>query len=147
MTVAVAAHEIAAILEEKVPGAVLKADGDALLVKPESLLNVMQFLRDAAGQEYDYFNYLTAVDYYSHFELVYRLTSTVYNTTVTVKLRCPGRENLAVPSVTGLWQGADFQEREVYDLFGISFEGHPNMRRIFLWEGYDGHPLRKDFNR
>jgi NADH:ubiquinone oxidoreductase subunit C len=50
-----------------------------------------------------------------------------------------------MPSVTGLWRGADFQEREIYDLLGISFEGHPNLKRIMLWEGFDGHPLRKDF--
>ena len=50
-----------------------------------------------------------------------------------------------MPSVIGLWQGADFQEREIYDLMGIKFEGHPNMKRIFLWEGFPGYPLRKDF--
>jgi NADH-quinone oxidoreductase subunit C len=147
MTVAVAANELSAALEEKRPGSVIKTEGDALLVTPESLLDVMTFLKDTPGQEYDYFNYVTAVDYYSYFEVVYRLTSTMHNTTVSVKTHLPGRENLCLASVTPLWQGADFQEREIFDLFGISFEGHYNLRRIFLWEGYDGHPLRKDFNR
>jgi NADH-quinone oxidoreductase subunit C len=62
-----------------------------------------------------------------------------------VKVQCYDRENPSLPSVVGLWQGADFQEREIYDLFGIRFEGHPNLKRIFLWEGFEGHPLRKDF--
>ncbi len=52
-----------------------------------------------------------------------------------------------MPSVMGIFQGADFQEREIYDLFGIKFEGHPNLKRIFLWEGFPGYPLRKDFNQ
>jgi NADH-quinone oxidoreductase subunit C len=147
MTVAIAANDLGAALEEKLPGSVLKAEGDTLCITPESLLDVMTYLKDTPGQEYDYFNYVTAVDFYDHFELVYRLTSTVHNTTVGVKAQLPGRENLSIASVTPLWLGADFQEREIYDLFGISFEGHYNLRRIFLWEGYDGHPLRKDFNR
>jgi NADH-quinone oxidoreductase subunit C len=147
MTVAVAAKELGAALEEKLPGSVLKTEGDTLFVKPESLLDVMTYLKDTPGQEYDYFNYVTAVDYYAFFEVVYRLTSTVHNTTLGVKVQLPGRANLSIASVTPLWQGADFQEREIFDLLGISFEGHYNLRRIFLWEGYDGHPLRKDFNR
>jgi NADH-quinone oxidoreductase subunit C len=139
--------ELGAALEEKLPGSVLKTEGDTLFVKPESLLDVMTYLKDTPGQEYDYFNYVTAVDYYAFFEVVYRLTSTVHNTTLGVKVQLPGRANLSIASVTPLWQGADFQEREIFDLLGISFEGHYNLRRIFLWEGYDGHPLRKDFNR
>jgi NADH-quinone oxidoreductase subunit C len=147
MTLAVAAHEIGATLEEKFPGSVVEAEGDCLCITPDSVLQVMTYLKDMPGQEYDYFNFVTAVDYYQYFEVVYRLTSTVHNTSVCVKTRLPGRENLSVASVTGLWQGADFQEREIFDLLGIRFEGHYNLRRIFLWEGYDGHPLRKDFNR
>ena len=147
MTLAVAAQEIGATLEEKFPGCVVQAEGDSLCIKPDSLLDVMTYLKDTPGQEYDYFNYVTAVDFYDHFEVVYRLTSTLHNTTVGIKAQLPGRENLSVASVTPLWQGADFQEREIFDLFGISFEGHYNLRRIFLWENYDGHPLRKDFNR
>ena len=56
-----------------------------------------------------------------------------------------GRDELSVPSVTPVWEGANLQEREIYDLFGIEFIGHPNMKRILLWEGFPGHPLRKDF--
>ena len=60
------------------------------------------------------------------------------------KVRTP-RDNAVVPSLTGVWPGADFQEREVWDLMGIKFEGHPNLKRILMWEGFDGHPLRKDW--
>ena len=95
--------------------------------------------------KFDYLNYVTAVDYYSYFEVVYQLTSLEHNHSVIIKTRCYGRDNPVVPSVVGLWQGADFQEREIYDLMGIKFEGHPNLKRIFLWEGFPGHPLRKDF--
>jgi NADH-quinone oxidoreductase subunit C len=66
---------------------------------------------------------------------------------VIIRTRCFSRVNPTLPSVIGLWQGADLQEREIYDLMGITFEGHPNMKRIFLWEGFPGYPLRKDFNQ
>ena len=147
MTTAAAAKDIAAQLEEQFPGSVAAAEGEAVTVKASALPDVARYLRDTAGLAYDYLNYVTAVDYYTHFEVVYRLTSLAQNTTVVLKVRCEGRDNPSVPSVTGIWQGADFQERETYDLLGISFEGHPNLRRILLWEGFDGHPLRKDFNR
>jgi NADH:ubiquinone oxidoreductase subunit C len=62
-----------------------------------------------------------------------------------LKTRCNDREQPVVPSVISVWQGADFQEREIYDLLGIRFAGHPNMKRIFLWEGFKGHPLRRDY--
>ena len=147
MTVTLAVQDIAGKLEEKFPGSVEKSDGETLLVRLDALPDVAAYLKDTDGLEFDYLNYITAVDYYTYFEIVYRLTSLVRNHTMVIKTRCQGRENLSVPSVIDLWQGADFQEREIFDLFGITFDGHPNMKRIFLWEGYDGHPLRKDFNR
>ena len=85
------------------------------------------------------------MDYIEHFELVYHLLSLRRNSSLVVKSRVPGRENLEVPSVYEVWKGADLQEREVWDLMGIYFDGHPNMKRILLWEGFPGHPLRKDF--
>ena len=88
---------------------------------------------------------LTAVDYMDYFEVVYNLISIKNNHSVVLKTKCYGRENLNVPSVVGLWRTADYQERETFDLFGISFEGHPNLKRLFLWEGFEGHPLRRDY--
>ena len=147
MTVALSGKEIASQIEEKFPGSIEESGQESLVVKSDSLLPVLTFLKDTDSFKLDYFNYVTAADYYSYFEVVYQLTSVEHNHTLIIKTRCYDRDNPAVPSVTGLWQGADFQEREVYDLMGIIFEGHPNLKRIFLWEGFDGYPLRKDFNR
>jgi NADH-quinone oxidoreductase subunit C len=145
MTVALSGKEIASQIEEKFPGSVVESTQDSLVVKSDSLLAVAAFLRDNESLKLDYLNYITAVDYFSYFEVVYQMTSLEHNHTVVIKTRCYGRENPVLPSVIGLWQGADFQEREIYDLMGISFEGHPNMKRIFLWEGFPGYPLRKDY--
>ncbi len=145
MTVAISGKEIASQIEEKFPDSVVESSEGSLVVKADSLLPVLAFLKDNDPLKFDYLNYITAVDYFSYFEVVYQLTSLEHNHTVIIKTRCYGRENPAVPSVIGLWQAADFQEREIYDLMGIKFEGHPNLKRIFLWEGFPGHPLRKDY--
>jgi NADH-quinone oxidoreductase subunit C len=145
MTVVLSGKEIASQIEEKFPGSIVESGPAGLVVKGDSLPEVMAYLKDAGGLKFDYLNYITAVDYYSYFEVVYQLTSLEHNRTVVIKARCYGRENPSVPSVVGLWQGADFQEREIYDLMGIKFEGHPNLKRIFLWDGFPGHPLRKDY--
>jgi len=147
MTTALTSKEIVNQLNAKFPGAVEECGTDSALVKSERLLEVVGYLKTAEGLKYDYLNYITAVDYYSYFEVVYMLTSLEFNRSVTLKVRCYTRDNPTVPSLMGLYQGADFQEREVYDLMGIIFQGHPNLKRIFLWEGFDEHPLRKDFNR
>jgi NADH-quinone oxidoreductase subunit C len=147
MTVAISAKEIVGQLDTKFPGIIQEAGPDAVLVKTESLPAVVEYLQTADELKFDYFNYVTAVDYYSYFEVVYMLTSTEFNRSIVLKVRLHTRDNPTVPSLTGLYTGADFQEREVYDLMGIKFEGHPNLKRIFLWEGFDGYPLRKDFNR
>ena len=145
MTVALSGKDLASRIEEKYTGSIEESTEDSLVVKGESLLKIAKYLKDTEDLKLDYFNYVTAVDYYSYFEVIYQLTSTEHNHSVLLKTRCYNRDNPTIPSVTGLWQGADFQEREIYDLMGINFEGHPNMKRIFLWEGFQGHPLRKDF--
>lgn len=145
MTVALSGKDMASRLEEKFPGSIEESGPASLVVKSDSLLEVVGYLRDTEGLEFDFLNYITAVDYYSFFEVVYQMTSLKHNHSIVVKTRCYGREDPAVPSVIGLWRTADFQEREIYDLMGIKFEGHPNLKRLFLWEGFPGHPLRKDF--
>jgi NADH-quinone oxidoreductase subunit C len=147
VTTALSSREIASQLSGKFPGAIEEASKDSVLVKSDALVNVAAYLKDTEGLKFEYLNYITAVDYYSYFEVIYQLTSLEHNRSVIFKTRCYGRDNPAVPSVTGLWQGADFQEREIYDLMGIKFEGHPNLKRLFLWDGFPGYPLRKDFNR
>jgi NADH:ubiquinone oxidoreductase subunit C len=85
------------------------------------------------------------VDFVEYFEVVYHLTSLSRQQTAIVKARVFGREAPSLPSVYHVWRGADFQEREIWDLMGVRFEGHPNMKRIMLWEGFEGHPLRRDY--
>ena len=145
MTVALSGKEIAGQLEEKFPGSIVESNQDSFVVKSDSLLAVAAFLKDTSGLDFDYLNYITAIDYYDHFEVVYQLTSLRHNHSLLLKTRCYQRDNPTLPSVVSLWQGADLQEREIYDLMGIRFEGHPNMKRIALWEGFPGHPLRKDY--
>jgi NADH-quinone oxidoreductase subunit C len=147
MTVALSGKDIAEKLEEKLPGSLEDSSKDYLLVKSETLTAVAEYLKNTKSLDFDYFNYVTAVDYYSYFELVYRLESIEHNHSIVIKTRCYDRDNPTIPSLIGLWQGANFQEREIYDLMGIKFEGHPNLERMFLWEGFPGHPLRKDWNK
>jgi NADH-quinone oxidoreductase subunit C len=147
MTTALSAKEIVSQLGVKFPDTIEEAGADSVLVKSDTLPTVTEYLKTAEGLKFDYLNYITAVDYYNYFEVVYMLTSLEFNRSVVLKVRCYTRDNPTVPSLTGIYQGADWQEREIYDLMGITFEGHPNLKRIFLWEGFAGHPLRKDWNR
>jgi NADH-quinone oxidoreductase subunit C len=145
MTVALAGEKIAKQIEKNFPGSVVESTADSLMVKAESLLEIAGYLKSTPGFDFDYLTAITAVDYFDCFEVIYQLTSIEHNHSLVLKARCYNRDNPALPSVVSLWRGADFQEREIYDLFGISFEGHPNLKRIVLWEGFEGHPLRKDF--
>jgi len=145
MALALPATEISAKLEAQFPGSVVESSGNTIVIKPESTLQIASFLKNTPDFDFDYVSFITAVDYNTYFELVYYLISLKHNHTLTLKTRCTDRENPSVPSVNSLWKGADYQEREVYDLMGIRFEGHPNLKRILLWEGFQGYPLRKDF--
>ncbi len=138
---------IEAQLQEAFPAAVVDRDGDWLVLDPEQLHNVARYLRDDLG--FDYLTHVSAADYPDRFEVVYNLYSTqpgLQGPGLPLKVRVADKADPRVPSVTPVWEGANFQEREVWDLFGIRFEGHPNLRRILLWEGYEGHPLRKDWH-
>ena len=146
MTTALDPGEIAGRL--KAPGidGVIEAGGNGLLVESQHLLDIAWYLKTAPGLELDFLNHITAIDYEDFFEIVYLLSSLAHNHSLIIKTRIPEREFPSLPSLVSLWQGADFQEREIFDLFGIRFEGHPNLKRFFLWEGFDGYPLRKDFS-
>ncbi|MDD4860177.1 MAG: NADH-quinone oxidoreductase subunit C [Dehalococcoidales bacterium] len=145
MTVALSGKELGKRLAERFPGSVAESMPEYLLVNAASLPEVAAFLKNSPDLDFNFLNYMTSVDYYGYFEVVYQLTSTKHNHSVTMKVRCHDRKNPALPSVVGLWQGANFQEREIYDLMGIRFEGHPNLKRLLLWDGFAGHPLRKDY--
>jgi len=145
MTISLLGLEVAKQITERFPDAVFEVSGTSVVVKSDSLFDVAQFLKTTPGLDFDYLTAITAVDYYDCFEVVYQLTSMKHNHSLVVKTRCYARENPTLPSVVSLWRGADFQEREIYDLMGISFDGHPNLKPIFLWGGFKGHPLRKDY--
>jgi NADH-quinone oxidoreductase subunit C len=145
MTIALSAKEVVTKLDEKLGSNILNTYGNIVLVKSESLKELLSYLKDASGLELDYLNNITAVDYWDYFELIYQLTSIKNNHKLTVKTQLTGRENPVAPSITGVFKGADYQEREIHDLMGIRFEDHPNLKPILLWEGFNGFPLRKDY--
>lgn len=145
MTRPLSGRELAQQIAEHVPDAIVEADEAAVIVQSQSLFQVMRFLKETAELDFDYLVSITAVDYWDYLEVVYHLVSIGHNHSLVIKTRCDDRDNPEVSSVVGLWQGADFQEREVYDLMGIRFDGHPSLRRIFLWEGFQGYPLRRDY--
>jgi len=122
----------------------IPGDG-ALWVKAPRVAEVAGFLKSDDGLDFNFLNSISAVDYINHFDVVYHLTSLNKLHTAIMKTRLDGRDDLSLPSVYHLWRGADFQEREIWDLMGIRFDGHPNLKRIMLWEGFEGHPLRKDY--
>lgn len=145
MTVTLSGSEVAEQIAKHLPDTVSEADDHTVMVKGKSLFEVADYLKSSPGLDFNYLASITAVDYYDYFELVYHLTSLKHNHSLVLKTRCYDRDKPAVPSVVSLWRGADFQEREIHDLMGISFEGHPNLKPIVLWEGFEGHPLRKDY--
>lgn len=139
-------------LEKKFPDAV-KRDarpgyaGD--VVSADKLRDVAMYVRDDLG--YDFLSSLTAVDYFSelpntasYMEVVYHLYKSTGGGSLVFKVQVP-RDNSVVPSLIDIFPGADFQEREAWDLYGVKFEGHPDLRRILMWEGFAGHPMRKDW--
>jgi NADH-quinone oxidoreductase subunit C len=111
--------------------------------------DVLAWLRDTPGQEFNYLTDVTAVDYRDPeraLEVVYQLRSLGRKADLRIKVALDKRQPLEVRSVYDLWRGADWLEREVYDMFGVTFVGHPDLRRILMWETYaEGYPLRKDF--
>ena len=110
---------------------------------------VLRWLKETPGEEYNYLVDVTAVEYRDPerpLEVVYELRALARRADLRIKLELKKDQPLRVDSVVSLWRAADWLEREVYDMFGISFAGHPDLRRILMWETYaEGHPLRKDF--
>ena len=143
-TTLIAGAQLAERINGAVPGAIEETSEDWVRVRLEQLLDVARFLHDDRELDARYLNSVSGVDRYDRFEVVYHLTSLSHNHTFTLRVTAD-HEQPEVPSVASVWQGADLQEREIYDLLGIGFSGHPNLKRLFLWDGFPGHPLRKDF--
>lgn len=145
MTAALVAESVAHRIAAAVPGAVEGVAAEAVYVRAESLLPVCRFLHADPEADFAYLVSIDVADFIDRFELIYRLVSLRHNHSAVLKVRLWGREEATVPSITSIWRGADLQEREIYDLMGVHFEGHPNLKRVMLWEGFPGHPWRKDF--
>src|SRR5439155_20036173 len=144
VTQSISGPALAARIRSAFPTAVVEEDDVSATIGAADIVAVAGFLRDDPELDCKYLSSLTAVDWMDHFDLVYHLASLAKNHALCLKGRA-NHDQPVVPSVIGVWQGADLQERELYDLMGITFSGHPRMRRIFLWDGFPGHPLRKDF--
>ncbi|MCH8192194.1 MAG: NADH-quinone oxidoreductase subunit C [Chloroflexi bacterium] len=139
------ADDLAGKIRTRFPDAVADTAPTELYLERDRLRDVCEFLRDDEALDFRALVALNAVDYVDYFEVVYRLVSYRHNHATVLKVRVYERDEPSVPSVTSVWKGAELQEREVYDLMGVGFDGHPNLKRVFLWEGFEGHPLRRDF--
>ncbi len=120
---------------------------DTALVRPERIVEICTFLRDDPDCLFDFAMDLTGVDYLGEtprFEVVYHLFSLEKKHRVRIKARV-GEEDPTIDSVSSVWPGLNFYEREAYDMYGIVFRNHPNLKRILLYEDFVGHPLRKDY--
>ncbi|WP_373017119.1 NADH-quinone oxidoreductase subunit C [Muriicola sp.] len=114
-------------------------------VSPEFLHPLMQKLREHPETEFDYLFCLTGVDWGEELGVIYHLESTTKRHILVVKVSTADRENPELDTVCDLWFTAEFHEREVFDFFGIRFRNHPNLKRLFLTEDWEGYPLRKDY--
>ena len=132
------------IAEDAAAGSACDAGG-VLSVNRGALVEVVAALRDDLRSDLVFLCNLTAVDRETEIDVIYHLQSLDLNHMLQVTVATADREDPAVPSLTGVYHGAHLQEREVYDLFGVRFDGHPDLRRLFLWDGFPGYPLRKDF--
>jgi len=138
------------LLRENHPDGVvdtLLPQGDATaFIRPEFLTKVMDFLKNDSRLHFNVLVDITAVDYHERkprFDVVYHLLSLSFNRRLRVKLQIS--EGKPVESLTPMWGCANWLEREVWDMFGISFSGHPDLKRILMYDGFEGHPLRKDY--
>jgi NADH-quinone oxidoreductase subunit C len=138
-------------LTERFPGSILETHSyrgdDTAVVKKEDILAICTFLRDDEALFYNFMMDLTAVDYLGQdprFEVVIHLYSLKYNRRVRIKARI-SETDCSIDSIVPVWPAADWFEREAFDMYGIIFKGHPELKRILLYEEFQGHPLRKDY--
>jgi len=140
-------EELKHYLETNFPTAKVEETFDfpLLFLTKEELIPVLTKLKDAPETRFNFLFCETAIDRNPSFEMVYHLTSTYYRHDMMVKVIIEDRENPEIESVYSLWEAADLYEDEIYDMFGIRFTNHPQLRRIMLTEDWVGYPLRKDY--
>jgi NADH-quinone oxidoreductase subunit C len=120
------------------------AEWTTVVVDPVGWKGFARELRSADSLVFDYLFCVTAVDWRTHFTMVYHLISTIHRHTLVVKVKLD-RDNPVIPTVSDIWRTAEFHEREAFDLFGVVFTGHPDLRRLFMTDDWKGWPLRKDY--
>ncbi|MFA5167971.1 MAG: NADH-quinone oxidoreductase subunit C [Candidatus Omnitrophota bacterium] len=141
-------EEIKKELETRLPDVKLRLVRDSLLIEnPEDLPQVVLFLKESPKFLLDYLSSVTGADYLTFLESVYHLYSMAQKQgPLVLRVRVP-KSNAKVPSLVPVYRSAGLQEREAYDTFGIIYEGHPDLRRLFMWEDFQGYPLRKDYEQ
>ena len=147
-------EEIKSAIEAAVPGAVVEIAPNpnsslphSLRIAPDNMLAVAKFLRDDEELKLDYLSNVTGVDWPESLEAVYHLYSVEKkHGPVIIRMHTENRtDHVELPSLTPIWRSAEFQEREIFDLYGIVFTGHPDLRRLLMWEGFKDHPMRRDY--
>jgi NADH-quinone oxidoreductase subunit C len=141
------AEELKIKIAELLPSAVFDETGEWLNINIEAndWLSFAQQLRNDNASQFDYLFCLTCIDWKTHLTMVYHLSSTVYRHNIVVKAKLD-RTDPKIESVSQIWRTADFHEREVYEMFGVNFLNHPDLRLLILPDGWEGkNPLRKDF--
>lgn len=145
MTLPEAVRKLEEQFGKKILGSSSFRGEETLSIAAGDLVELLSFCREPLG--FDYLVDISSVDNFGEeprFEIVYELYSYAHHIHLRIKARLP-EDDPVVDTVSGLWPTADWHEREVYDMMGIRFEGHPDLRRILMWDGYPYHPLRKDF--
>lgn len=134
-------------IERNLKNISLKIVQQSLLVEnANDLTSVVLFLKENDAFRLDYVSSITGADYLKYLECVYHLYSMEKKgLLVTLRVRCYDRNNPVLPSLTAIYRGAEFQEREAFDMYGFIFEGHPDLRRILMWDNFEGFPMRKDY--
>jgi len=141
-------EEVQKEITAALPDIKLRRVHDSLLIEnPKDLPRVVLFLKQSPKFAFDYLSSITAVDYLTFLESVYHLYSmTRKRGSMTLRVRVQ-KNNAKIPSLVPVYRSAELQEREAFDTFGIIYEGHPDLRRLFMWEGFEGYPLRKDYQQ
>ena len=139
-------EEVKIKLTELIPSAAFEEGGEWItaFVDATNWKTIAQQLRSNEGFEFDFLFCLTCIDWKTHLTMVYHLTSTIYRHTLVIKTKLD-RNNPEIETVSDIWRTSEFHEREAYDLFGVQFLHHPDLRRLLLTDDFNGYPLRKDF--